>query len=221
MNRVLLKLVSVVTIFMFSATTLFADPSTAMLYPVGAVLLNGSSVPGATAIFNGDLVKTMGGSIANFSTKNSHISITADTSVKIEGSGVNLMSGVVTVDTHGGCSTHAARYTVSPSGATAKYRVLRKDDAIVVASLGGPLVVTWGTNSKMLASGTSWASPVGEDADAPSSDVPKGHAPHVALSPRLSTGTLILIGGGMAGLAAGLAVAASQGHSVSPVRTSK
>lgn len=219
MNRVLLKLVSVVTIFIFSATTLFADPSTAMLYPVGPVLLNGSSVPGATAIFNGDVVKTTGGSIANFSTKNSRMSITADTSVKIEGTGVNLMSGVVTVDTHGGCSTHAARYTVSPSATTAKYRVLRKDDAIVVASLEGPLVVRWGTNSKMLASGTSWASPIGDDDGAPSAEVPNGSAPpHAALSPKLSTGALILIGGGMAGLATGLALSLSNSHSVSPVR---
>jgi hypothetical protein len=209
-----MKIVSSLTLVIFASSALLAEPGAAMLYPSGAVMLNGNAIPGATALFKGDIVSTNSSSIAAFNTQNSRISITAQTTVKLEDKAVSLRSGVVTVDTTGGFVTHAANYSVAPTSTTGRYRVVRKGDAILVASLEGPVMVKWGTNSHMVAAGTNWASPSG-DGGGQAQPMPTGKLPQ---DNGLSTGTLIAIGAGMAGLAIGLALTTGNSHPVSPVR---
>jgi hypothetical protein len=216
MNRFWMKIVSSLTLVIFASTAVLAEPGAAMLYPSGAVMLNGNAIPGATALFKGDVVSTNSSSIAAFNTQNSRISITAQTTVKLEDKAVNLRSGVVTVDTTGGFVTHAANYSVAPTSTTGRYRVVRKGDAILVASLEGPVMVKWGTNAHMVAAGTNWASPSGDGSGQQGPQpMPTGKLPS---DNGLSTTTLIIIGAGMAGLAAALALTGSNTHPVSPVR---
>lgn len=217
MNRYWMKIVSLLTLVIFASSSMYAGPGGAMLYPTGAVMLNGNAVPGATALFSGDTVSTTSDSIAAFSTQDSRISMTAQTTVKLENKAVGLQNGVVTVDTKDGFATRAERYTVTPTQSTGKYRVLRKGSTILVASLEGPVLVKWGTNSHLLAAGTSWGSPNdGEPQEPGAQPSPTARLPQQGGG--LSTGTLILIGAGMGGLAAGLALYASHTHPVSPVR---
>lgn len=221
MGQFWLKVTSLFTLVIVVSSSVFAESGAAMLYPTGVVLLNGNTVPGATALFKGDVISTSHGSIADFNTQNARISITADTTVKLDGGSVKLNKGVVTIDTTSGFQTRASRFTVTPAAGSARYRVASQGGDIVVASLERPIVVTWEAKTHLVAAGSSWSS--GSDAQDTNAQqgpqpAPAGKVPGSNTQKGLSTGTLILIGAGMAGLAGGLAYAASSGQSVSPVR---
>jgi hypothetical protein len=220
MNRSFIKAVGYCTLMMFATSATFAETGAALLYPNGAVLLNGNAVPGATALFRGDVVSTKDSSIASFNTHDSRVSITAQTTVKLEEKDVNLQNGIVTVDTKTGFATRAAKYKVFPNETNARYRVVRKGDQVLVASLEGPIVVQSGAKTYKLAAGSNWNS---ESDDASGSPQEQGPQPMPAGRmpvdhKKIGTGTLVLVGAGMGGLAIGLAVSASGSNPVSPVR---
>jgi len=190
---------------------MWAAGSTAMVYPVGTVMLNGNRMAGATALFPGDFVTTSGGALASFATPGAKISITSDTAVKLQPKAIDLQNGLVTVDTKAGYSTNAGSYTVVPSAGAGKYRVMRKDNEVIVASLEGPLVVTWGSKSEVLKSGTTWAAPA---------DPAAGGSQGGGAQPAAKKGGIIVIGAASAAiLGIGLAVLVSGSNPVaSPIR---
>ncbi len=220
MNRSWIKAVSSFTLMMFATSATFAETGAALLYPNGAVMLNGNAVPGATALFRGDVVSTGDSAIASFNTHNSKVSITAETTVKLEDKDVSLQNGIVTVDTKAGFATQAAKYKILPNDTNARYRVIRKGDQVLVASLEGPLLVQSGVKTYKVAAGSNWNSTSDDAGGSPQDQSPQptpaGRMPvdHKGVS----TGTLVLVGAGMGGLAIGLAVSASGSRPVSPVR---
>lgn len=201
----------------FAASATLAQSGAALLYPSGTVMLNGNPIPGATALFQGDTVSTNDRSIASFNTQNSRVSINAQTTLRLEDKVVSLQNGVVTVDTKGGFATRADRYTVSPGEPTAKYRVVRQGDEILVASLDGPIVIKAGAKTYKVAAGSSWASSADDGSPQQGPEpLPAGKMPNKRK--RIGTGALVLIGVGMGGLATGLALSASDSQPISPVR---
>src|SRR5258707_1480296 len=86
----------------FPLSLLAANPGAAMLYAKGTAWLNGGAVPMSSAIFPGDMVQTKSDSMANINASGSSVMVLADSLVKFEADGVDVIHGRVVITSGNG-----------------------------------------------------------------------------------------------------------------------
>jgi hypothetical protein len=148
------KMVSCVLLLFFPASMFAADSGAAMLYINGAAWLNGSSVPGSSAIFSGDLLQTKPGSVANINALGSAITVHGDSLVQFEGVSLKLEHGGVTISTSKGVAATAGEVKVAPlSNMWTEFNVTDVDGTVRIAARKGDLSITDANGTSTLAQG--------------------------------------------------------------------
>lgn len=121
----------------------------------GTVLLNGSPIPEASAIQDGDAIQTTENSVATITAKGSNIIIQPMSSVKLVSNSIFLDHGSISVGSSSGMITSAATATVTPTAATwTEYEVTNVNGAIEVLARKGELNVNCGKEGTALAEGS-------------------------------------------------------------------
>src|ERR1700727_1379625 len=87
------RVVSCVLLLIFPASMFAVDSNAAMLYTRGAAYVNGSHVPGSSAIFSGDLLQTPANAMAHINEPGSSITILSDSLVRFEPAAVDIEHG--------------------------------------------------------------------------------------------------------------------------------
>jgi hypothetical protein len=148
------KMVSCVLLFLFPASMFAADSGAAMLYINGAVWLNGTNVPGSSAIFQGDLLQTRPGSVANINAPGSAITVLGDSLIQFEGTSLKVEHGGVAVSTSKSVATTAGEVKVTPvSNSWTEFNVTDVDGTVRIAARKGDLTITDANGTSTLAQG--------------------------------------------------------------------
>jgi ferric-dicitrate binding protein FerR (iron transport regulator) len=130
------------------------ETGAAVLYVKGTAWLNGSAVPGSSAIFSGDLVQTQSGSAANINAVGANVIVSPDSVVRFESTHVGLERGAVTVATSNGMAVHVGSVTVTPATSTwTQFEVAQADNGVRIIARKGDVSVADGTGSSNLPEG--------------------------------------------------------------------
>jgi len=131
-----------------------ADSNAAMLYTRGTAYVNGSHVPGSSAIFSGDLLQTPANAMANINEPGSSIKVHADSLVKFDPNSVKIEHGGVTVSTSKSVATTAGDVKITPaSNAWTEFNVTDVDGTVRIAANKGALTIFDGNNTTTLQEG--------------------------------------------------------------------
>jgi hypothetical protein len=131
-----------------------AEASGAMLYATGTVWLNNGPLPGSSAIFPADLIRTETNSMAKFTAARASVIIGSESIVKYEGPAVALQHGSVSVATSSGMAVHALEVTVAPvSTAWTEFEVNDVDGTVRIMARKGEVNVTCGKDTVILPEG--------------------------------------------------------------------
>lgn len=148
------KMVSCVLLLLFPAAMFAADSGAAMLYINGAVWLNGINVPGSSAIFQGDLLQTRPGSVANINAPGSAITVLGDSLVQFEGATLKVEHGGVAVGTSRSVATTAGEVKVAPiSNSWTEFNVTDVDGTVRIVARKGDLSITDANGTSTLTQG--------------------------------------------------------------------
>jgi len=131
-----------------SSSTTSSGPSAsadtgAMVYVKGSVWLNGSGIPGDSAVLPGDLVQTNGDSFANIKGTGVNLMVAPDTSLRFESGRLDLKRGAIAVDTGNAFTIHAAIVTIVPASKEwTRFEVRETEDEVRILAGDGKLNVT-------------------------------------------------------------------------------
>jgi len=136
------------------ATLLATDPSGAMLYGRGPVLLNGKPVPKSSAVFPGDLIQTQSDSLGNLDISGSAVTVLPDSLVKFDGSSVEVEHGSVSVATSHSLVATEKAVTVTPvSDKWTKFELGDASGALRIVADKGEINVNCGKDTATLSEG--------------------------------------------------------------------
>lgn len=143
-----------VMLALFPVSLLAADTNATMLYAKGTAWVNGDAVPNSTVVFPGDLVQTKPDSMADINASGSNVMILPNSLVTVEGDGVAIDRGSVSVKTAKGLRTHTEDLTVSPtSNAWTEFEVANLDGKVKVMALKGDVSVSDESGTTTLSQG--------------------------------------------------------------------
>lgn len=114
-----------------------------MVYVKGSVWLNGSGIPGDSAVLPGDLVQTNGDSFANIKSTNLNLMVAPDSLLRFESGRLDLKRGAIAVDTGNAFTIHAAIVTIVPASKEwTRFEVRETEDEVRILAGEGKLNVT-------------------------------------------------------------------------------
>jgi ferric-dicitrate binding protein FerR (iron transport regulator) len=133
-----------------------ADSNAAMLRASGVVTINGTVTSNSSAVFSGDTIHTADNSSVVITSSGSMVAVPSASSIVYRGKAVELGSGAVEVTTSNGFIAKADKFTVTPaSSGSVKYQVTRQDRNVIVTAKQGSVVVSDGSNRKLLPEGST------------------------------------------------------------------
>ena len=148
------SMVSCVLLMAFPASMVAADSSAAMLYTRGTAYVNGSHVPGSSAIFSGDLLQTPANAMAHINEPGSSITVLGDSLVQFGSQAVKIEHGGITVSTSKSVATTAGDVRITPaSNAWTEFNVSDVDGTVHIAATKGDLTIFDGNNTTTLPQG--------------------------------------------------------------------
>ncbi len=129
----------------------------AVLTSSGVVVLNGAGAPPpSTAIFPGDSVRTVSGSVVTISSPGSTVLMPQNSQLTFNGNAVALNDGRAVVTTSKGLSVRTEQYVIAPAAnGTAQYDIEKSAGALLVHASQGGLTITAGGKSYNLAEGST------------------------------------------------------------------
>jgi hypothetical protein len=204
------RVVSCVLLLIFPASMFAVDSNAAMLYTRGAAYVNGSHVPGSSAIFSGDLLQTPANAMAHINEPGSSITILSDSLVRFEPAAVDIEHGGVTVSTSKSVATTAGDVKITPaSNAWTEFNVSDVDGTVRIAATKGDLTIFDGNNTSTLPQGQQTTRD--ESAQQPDQDANSNDKKHK--NKKRATGATPAAGGGLldSPIAIGIAGAAVGG----------
>ncbi len=138
------------------ATGLLADSNSAMLRTSGVVTVNGTVTSNASAVFDGDAIRTADNANVVITASGSMVAVPSASSIIYRRKAVELASGAVDVTTSNGLAAKADNFTVTPaSSGSVKYEVTKQDRNVVIAAKQGSVMVFDGTSRKFLKEGST------------------------------------------------------------------
>jgi ferric-dicitrate binding protein FerR (iron transport regulator) len=155
-NLATTRTLSLLMIVGLPVATVLADTNAAMAYVQGSATVNGKTVPQSVAVFPGDNIQTMAGSVVSLTLKGSSIVVPEGSAVTYRENEVALTSGSAQVRTSGGMSARVAAISVAPASAKpAAFEVARKGAEVRITAVSGSLAVSDGKATTLLESGKS------------------------------------------------------------------
>jgi hypothetical protein len=143
-----------VLLLSFPASLVAADSNAAMLYTRGTAYVNGSHVPGSSAIFSGDLLQTPANAMAHINEAGSSITILANSLVQFGSDSVKIEHGAATISTSKSVAMNAGDVKVTPaSNAWTEFNVTDVDGTVRIAANKGDLTIFDGNTTTTLAQG--------------------------------------------------------------------
>lgn len=115
-TAVILLGVSLVVLPLIVPPVIAAPPDGAMVYVKGSVWLNGSGIPGSSAVLPGDKVQTNGDSFANIRGAGMNLMVAPDTLVNFKSGGMELNRGFIALDGGSSFTVDAGVATIVPVG---------------------------------------------------------------------------------------------------------
>ena len=114
---------------------------TAVLRSSGSVLVNGTSTPATSALFQGDRVQTETDAVVTISSPGSNVLVPANSQVVFHGGVLDVNTGAARISTTKGMSVQADSFHVSPVNGTANFEIKRTADGLLVHASNGALTV--------------------------------------------------------------------------------
>ena len=155
MRRSVLKALSWMMVLIFPVSLFAADTSpAAMLYSRGGTVLNGTTIPGSSALLSGDLVQTSADSVANINATGSTVLILNESLVQYEGDVLKLEHGGIRISTSKSMSALAGGVRISPVGSIlTEFEVRDVDGRVQIAARKGDLTISDQTGTTTLDQG--------------------------------------------------------------------
>ncbi len=176
------KYLAWVLVIVFPASMLMADATSAMLNASGSVMLNGTPVERATAVFPGDRVQTGPNSLATLTNQGSSVTMPGNSSVVFSRTFVNVLCGTAMVSTTRGMPVRVSKLLVQPArGAETRFQVTQNEGQLQIIAREGTLAIDDGGKTSSLqpgrmltASANCMAAPYPDDSAA---SLPTGQNP--------------------------------------------
>ncbi len=123
-------------------TAVYAGTAEGTVQAQGIVTVNGTRVPGSTAVFDGDKIQTAANSTATITAHGTMVQLSPNTSATVSDRTLNLGCGSTSVTTSTGEAVHVAGMSITPSSqGTAKFQVTQSTGNIKVTAQEGSIVV--------------------------------------------------------------------------------
>lgn len=142
---ILLMWLAVTPLFTPVAAASPPDPpdAGAMVYVKGSVWLNGTGIPGSSALLPGDKIQTNGNAFANIRGSAMNLMVASDTLVNLQSGGMLLNRGLIAIDTGNNFTVHADFATIVAVGNKwTHFEVRRTEDEVRVLAGNAELHVT-------------------------------------------------------------------------------
>lgn len=166
--------VCVALVLLMPVTLLGADFKTAMLYGKGNVTVNGKGAAGSSALYAGDSVRTLAGSSATITGSGTAVTLDENSGLSFAADKIEVSQGHAVVSAPKGIVIRFAGVNVGPASATAKFAVLRAKGRCEIAALTGPLVISDGKHTELLAAGNVAVKAEEQASQEPAPPEPKG-----------------------------------------------
>ncbi len=149
------KIVCLAMALVFPMSVMLGETKAAMAMASGVAALNGATLSHSTTIFAGDQLETAANSAVTINVSGSTVLIGANSRVHYFGDSVALHSGSMQVNTSKGMKLQTDSVMVEPNNESAKYRVDRSTDTVLIAALNGELRVNNGGDVAVLPPGAN------------------------------------------------------------------
>ena len=191
-QRIKISLVLLTSSFAF-----LAHAQTGMLVGTGSVYVNGSQLTNSLTVMPGDVVQTREGGVANLNTLGSSAVIDSNSVIRVQGAGLALDRGSVSIATGKGMSVFARDLKISPVTANwTQFYVTRASGVIQIIARKENIIVSCGSSSSTVKEGQEISR--ADAADCGIVEKPGG-APSAAKGPVLSSPTAERAGTAAAG----------------------
>ena len=149
----IVRITSILMVALLPFTALAAETGGVMLYPQGAVLVNGVAVSRSQAGFAGDRYQTAKDSALVMSALGSSIQMGPASDVTYLNAGLRLNNGNAAVSTTNGMSSAVVNLTIRPLGQQARYQIGQSETQVVIAAHEGSLLVSDGQTERIIEPG--------------------------------------------------------------------
>jgi hypothetical protein len=200
------KLLSLAMAIVVPCSIMSAETRGAMLNATNPVIVNGSGVSNATALFPGDKLTVPSGSVATITLHGTSILVPNLSNITFNGNSVALEpQTAVSVTTTAGMAAEIKNIHITPAkSASTQYQVARFDGKVVVAAKLGDVLLNDGSGSRVVPEGKAMVV-TDPDPQKPGS-VPATTGPRF-IPGEIPTWVAVLIAVAAAGAAAGIAIA--------------
>ncbi len=132
----------------------------AMMFPAGAVRLNGVATTRASSLLPGDRIETGANSAVTLTASGTSVQIVGLSAATFVPGVLSLSSGAATVNTTAGMKARLRNLTIEPVAQNARFNVGERGNRIYIASLAGRLQIQDGRDQMMLDAGHAVMIPV-------------------------------------------------------------
>jgi hypothetical protein len=149
-----------VLVFVFPASIVMADATSAMLNSTGNVTVNGAPVDRATAVFPGDQVQTGANSLATLTSAGSSVVLPGNSRMVFSRSLVNVLCGTAVITTQRGLGVKVGKVVVQPArGVESRFQVTQNEGELQIIAKEGTLAVDNGSTTTSLMAGRMLTAP--------------------------------------------------------------
>lgn len=215
-SHVLIRMVSLLLVAVVPAMTPAAELG-AMMYPAGAVRLNGVATTRASSVLPGDRLETGANSALTLTASGTSVQIVGLSAATFVPGVLSISSGAATINTTAGMKARLRNLTIGPAAQSARFSVGERGNRIYIASLVGRVQIQDGRAQMMLDAGHAVTIPV------PSTDTQggAGGAGGAGAGAGVGTATAVAVGVAGAALGTGLTAGFTDAFSPSPASPAK
>jgi len=198
--------------FLVPMALLAADTNAALLSGKGVVKVNGRAVPQSSVAYVGDKIETANDATVTLTTASSVTTMAANSSVLYRGTAIQMVAGHVQVKADSSVRAYLANLKITPAEKEARFQMRVEGQTLILAALRGPLTVTDGKHTMVLAEGEMMTRRTRDPEPAALWEARVPPAPALTNVGVLPGWTLIAIAAGVAGAGA-IGIVAATGSS--------
>jgi sulfur carrier protein ThiS len=139
--------------FLVPMALLAADTNAALLSGKGAVKVNGRVVPQSSVVYAGDKIETANDATVTLTTSSSVTTLAANSSIFYQGTALQMVAGHVQVKADRSVQAFLGNLKITPAEKDARFQMRVEGQTLILAALHGPLTVTDGVHTMVLAEG--------------------------------------------------------------------
>ncbi len=139
--------------FLVPMALLAADTNAALLSGKGTVKVNGRAVAQSSVAYVGDKIETANDATVTLTTTSSVTTLAADSSIFYRGTILQMVFGHVQVKADKSVQAYLGNLRIMPADKEARFQMRQDGETLILAALQGPLAVTDGVHTMVLAEG--------------------------------------------------------------------